>query len=78
MCVLSSIGSTPDLKLKRDVLDWTTSGDVKLQDFFYAIGGVHGSGKEGRELTWSYFKENYDRLKAMIGKVRECESPSDE
>ncbi|GMI15997.1 hypothetical protein TrVE_jg1398 [Triparma verrucosa] len=65
--VLSSIGETPDLKLKMDVLDWTTHGDVKLQDFFYAVGSVHSSGPEGRDLTWTYFKENFDRYKTMLG-----------
>ena len=67
--VLNSLGAVDDVKLKKAVLDWTTGGEVKLQDFFYAIGSVHRSGKEGQELTWSYFKENFDRLKSMIGKA---------
>ncbi|GMH85541.1 hypothetical protein TL16_g10260, partial [Triparma laevis f. inornata] len=65
--VLNSLGETSSLKLKRDVLDWTTNGDVKLQDFFYAVGSVHSSGPEGRDLTWNYFKENFDRYKTMLG-----------
>lgn len=33
--VLHSIGYVADKKLKEAALDWTTSGAVKLQDFFY-------------------------------------------
>lgn len=64
--VLQSLGSTADEKLKLETLDWTTSGEVKLQDFFYAIGSVSGSGKKGREISWDYFKSNHKRLQGMI------------
>lgn len=67
--VLNSLGAVGDVKLKRAVLDWTTGGEVKLQDFFYAIGSVHRSGKEGQELTWSYFKDNFDRFNSMLEKA---------
>jgi aminopeptidase N len=36
--VLNSLGSTADEKLKLATMDWTTSGEIKLQDFFYAMG----------------------------------------
>lgn len=64
--VLGSLGSTSDEGLKLETLDWTTSGEVKLQDFFYAIGSVSGSGKQGREIAWTYFQANHERLQAMI------------
>jgi len=64
--VLGSLGSTSDEKLKLETLDWTTSGEVKLQDFFYAIGSVSGSGKQGRDIAWSYFQTNHERLQDMI------------
>ena len=67
--VLSSIGVTPDVGKKLEVLEWTTSGAVKLQDFFYAIGSVHSSGKEGRELAWKFFKDNLGKFKGMLGKA---------
>lgn len=35
--ILHSIGSVPDVKLKQAALDWATSGEVKLQDFFYVF-----------------------------------------
>jgi len=64
--VLLSLGSTADEKLKLETLDWATSGEVKLQDFFYAIGSVSASGKIGREITWEYFKSNHKRLQGLI------------
>jgi puromycin-sensitive aminopeptidase len=67
--VLNSIGSTTSLKNKLAVIEWTTSGAIKLQDFFYAIGSVHRSSKEGMELTWNYYKDNFERLKEMLGKA---------
>jgi puromycin-sensitive aminopeptidase len=67
--VLNSLGSTKEEKLKLATLDWTTSGEVKLQDFFYAIGSVSRSDKQGQELTWKYFQENHKRLKEMLGKL---------
>jgi len=50
-------------------VEWTTSGAIKLQDFFYAIGSVHRSDKDGMNLTWTYYKENFGRLKEMLGKA---------
>ena len=36
--VLASLGNSPDPKLKLKTLEWTISGDIKLQDFFYPMG----------------------------------------
>ena len=66
--VLNTLGSTPDAKLKLATMDWTTSGEVKLQDFFYAMGSVSRSSKQGREITWKYYKDNFERIKEMLGK----------
>jgi len=65
---LSSLGAVKDKVLKLKTLDWTSkSGDVKVQDFFYAIGPC-GDGIMGSQLVWDYFKENVefyrDKLKA--------------
>jgi puromycin-sensitive aminopeptidase len=70
--VLSSLGNTPDAKLKLATMDWTTSGDVKLQDMFYAMGSVGRSSREGREISWKYFQDNFDRIRGML----ETASPS--
>lgn len=65
--VLNSLGSTDEEKLKLATLDWTTSGEIKLQDFFYAIGSVSRSGKQGRVISWKYFEDHHRRLKEMLG-----------
>jgi hypothetical protein len=36
--VLGSLGAASDPKLKQKTLEWTISGDIKLQDFFYPMG----------------------------------------
>lgn len=66
--VLASIGHAPDKKLKERTMEWTTSGAVKLQDFFYAMGSVGRSNKEGREISWAFYKSNFEKLNDMIGK----------
>mmetsp|Transcript_28554 Transcript_28554/g.62170 ORF Transcript_28554/g.62170 Transcript_28554/m.62170 type:complete len:893 (-) Transcript_28554:81-2759(-) len=66
--VLASLGHAPDGKLKISTMEWTTSGAVKLQDFFYAMGSVGRSSKEGREISWAFFKTNFEKIKGMIGK----------
>lgn len=67
--VLNALGSIPDPKLKLATLDWTTSEEVKLQDFFYAMGSVGRSGKQGREVTWQYFQDHHERLSQMLEKA---------
>jgi puromycin-sensitive aminopeptidase len=67
--VLNSLGAIPDQKLKLATMEWTTSGEVKLQDFFYAIGSVGRSGKQGREMTWKYFQDHLERLSQMLDKA---------
>jgi puromycin-sensitive aminopeptidase len=66
--VLSSLGYTTNPSLKLRTLEWTTSGAVKLQDFFYAMGSVGNSSVEGREISWKFFQNNFDKIRAMIGK----------
>jgi puromycin-sensitive aminopeptidase len=65
--VLSSLGSIPDPKLKMATLEWSTSGEIKLQDFFYAMGSVGRSKHGGREMAWQYFQDHLDTIKSMIG-----------
>lgn len=67
--VLSSLGSTADAKLKLATMDWSTSGEIKLQDFFYAMGSVGRSSREGREISWTYYQENFAKIKTMLGKA---------
>lgn len=65
--VLGSLGHTSDLKLKESTLDWTISGEIKLQDFFYPMGAVRSSSREGRNIAWGFLKNNLKAIKAMIG-----------
>ena len=65
--VLSSLGHTPNAALKLRTLEWTTSGAVKLQDFFYAMGSVGSSSIEGREISWKFFQDNFEKIRSMIG-----------
>ena len=65
--VLRAIGHTQDSALKQATMEWATSGEVKLQDFFYAMGSVSGSGKVGADISWAYFQENLEKIKGMIG-----------
>jgi len=66
---LSSLGSTLSSNLKRRTLLWTLSGKIKLQDFFYPMGSVGRSSKEGRQISWEFFQENFDNINGMIQKA---------
>lgn len=67
--VLHSIGYISDPKLKEAALDWTTSGAVKLQDFFYIFNSVGSSDKTGQTVVWNYFVANFDRIREMLAKA---------
>jgi aminopeptidase N len=66
---LRSLGLSLDNNLKRRTLDWALSGKVKLQDFFYPMGSVGSSSKEGRQISWKFFQDNFDTITGMIGKA---------
>lgn len=67
--VFSSIGHTPDPKLKKAAMDWALSGEVKTQDIIWPLGSVGHSNKEGQEISWQFYKENFDRLKGIFEKA---------
>jgi hypothetical protein len=59
------LGATSSAALKLRTLDWSVKGsDVKLQDYFYAIGAVSCSAA-GVALTWKYFKDVSYNKQAM-------------
>lgn len=66
--VLTSIGTIPDRNLKQRTMEWTISGAIKLQDFFYPMMSV-GSSRVGREVSWNFLQEHLNDIKAMIGKA---------
>merc|ERR1711957_130093 len=65
--VLGSLGHGTDPKLKLDTLEWCISGDIKLQDFFYPMGAVRSSSREGRDVAFRFLKDNFKAIEAMIG-----------
>ena len=66
--VLGTLGTSKDAKLKLKTMDWALSGEIKLQDFFYLLGSVGHSSRDGAEISWQYFQDNYAKIKGMIGK----------
>jgi hypothetical protein len=66
--VLGTLGMIQDSKLKQSTLDWSISGDVKLQDFFYPMGSVGHSSKTGKEIAWMFLQKNFEKIRGMIGK----------
>jgi aminopeptidase N len=70
--VLSSLGNTPDPGLKLATMEWATSGEIKLQDMFYAMGSVGRSKGGGRDISWKYFQDNFEKIRKML----ETASPS--
>jgi len=48
-------------------MEWAISGEIKLQDFFYPMGSVRSSSREGRDVAWAFLQNNFKAIKAMIG-----------
>jgi len=64
--VFLSVGYTPEEKTKTEVLKWAISGEVKIQDFFYIMGSVSASSREGLDMMWSTFKSEFDTIHGMV------------
>jgi len=63
--ILLSLGATADSALKTRTLDWAVkSGEVKMQDFFYAVGACTGG--DGAQLTWTYFQDNFTFIREKL------------
>lgn len=63
--VTTTLGSVSTAALKRRVMEWSVSGEVKLQDCFYPMTSVAGASAEGVQIAWSFYKDNFDRLESM-------------
>jgi len=66
--VLGTLGASKEAKMKLQTLEWTISGEIKLQDFFYPMGSVGHSSRAGAEISWQFFQDNFQTIKDMIGK----------
>lgn len=64
--VYVTIGCASDMALKKDVLEWVVSGEIKIQDFFYPLGSVASSSKEAATFTWEFYKSNFDKILNML------------
>lgn len=67
--VLATLGAVNDSKLKLATLEWSISGEIKLQDFFYPMGSVGHSSREGAEISWQFFQDKFDEIRGMVGKA---------
>merc|ERR1712137_116612 len=47
-------------------LEWAVSGQVKLQDFFYVMMAVSASSKEGLDMTWNFYKSNFEQIRKLV------------
>jgi hypothetical protein len=64
--IYSSIGYAKDSKHKEEVLRWAISGEVKLQDFFYVMQSVSASSRQGLDMTWAFYKSEFESIKSLI------------
>lgn len=65
--VYQTIGATQDSQKKKDALMWSISGDIKIQDFFYIMGGVRASSREGMTLAMEFMKTEFEGIKKLVG-----------
>ncbi|CAM9363660.1 unnamed protein product [Phaeothamnion confervicola] len=65
--VFSALGYAEAKNLKLRTLEWAVA-EVLLQDFFYPMSGVVGSGKAGMEIAWRFFQDNFERIIKKLAK----------
>ena len=66
---MAALGAAPGRDLKLRTLEWAISGDIKLQDFFYPMGSVSASGREGAQIAFDFFKTHTEQLRSMLSKA---------
>lgn len=64
--VQQSVGWTPALATKSEMLRWAISGEVKIQDFFYLMMSVSNSSREGLDMMWKFFTSEFDAIYGMV------------
>lgn len=64
--VFSSIGYANDPKHKTECLQWSISGEVKMQDFFYVMNSVSASSRQGLDMTWAFYKSEFEGIKKFV------------
>lgn len=76
--ILGSLGSCRDPEIILEVLNFLLSSEVRSQDIVYGLS----VSREGREIAWSWMKENWDHITKTFGSgflitrfVSACVSP---
>lgn len=64
--VYTTIGHTAEFAKKKEVLEWAISGEIKIQDFFYALGSVSSSSKAAGAMSWQFYKDNFNKMHSML------------
>lgn len=66
---MAALGATSSPELKTRTMEWAISGDVKLQDFFYPMGSVAYSSREGAQIAFDFFKSHIAQIRDMLSKA---------
>ena len=59
-----TIGATPNVEAQTEVLNWATSGEVPIQDFFYPVASVSGNGLRGKSVPCVTAPNLFGQIKA--------------
>ncbi|WCJ39469.1 aminopeptidase M1 [Euphorbia peplus] len=62
--ILSCIASSPDPNIVVEALNFLVSDEVRDQDIVYGLIGIS---LEGREMAWTWLKENWDMILHKYG-----------
>eukprot|EP00088_Acartia_fossae_P017665 TRINITY_DN2008_c0_g1_i17.p1 TRINITY_DN2008_c0_g1~~TRINITY_DN2008_c0_g1_i17.p1 ORF type:complete len:305 (-),score=40.97 TRINITY_DN2008_c0_g1_i17:147-1061(-) len=60
--LLTVLGSFTNSQIVQELLDWSMSDDVKLQDRVFLISCLAETGLEGRAMAFKFFKDNFETL----------------
>jgi len=60
--LLSVLASFTNTDIMMEILDWSMSSEVKLQDRVFLISSIAETGLEGRVAAFKFFQDNFARL----------------
>lgn len=66
--IYQSLGFSSSLAVKKKVLELSISDKVKMQDLSYPISSVSQSSREGIDMAWEFYKDNFDYIVSLIVK----------
>jgi len=67
--IYSALGYVRNTQFKKATLDWTLTDKIKTQDFFYPIGAVRSSNKDGAEIAWKWIGDNFPKCRDRLAKA---------